>query len=373
MDAIEAGDFYSSTGVFLKGYSVENNVIKVDVDEKATLDELQAGRGYPRHDLKNVSPGFNIEFIGNNGKILKTENSLKAHYKIQPDDQYVRVRISYNIDHQGHFDTYYAWTQPVMVSTSSQPYFFIHITDPQLGMMENNAGFAQESAIIANTVSAINRLNPAFVVVTGDLVHQEGSMEQIGELKRLFAQVKKSIPVYFVPGNHDVGLTVPDELLTLFRSNFNDDRFSVLYNNTRLIGINSQLIWTKHDTLENEQYQWLENELKKSSKNNHRFIFAHHPLFLQTIDEEDVYQNIPADIRGKYIDLFDKYNVQHMFVGHLHRNHTVYAGNLTIIATNAVCVSHSSDPPGLRVVKVYPDRIVHDYYSLETLPAKIEN
>ena len=114
MNAINSGDFYSSTGVFLKDYRIENKVIKVDVDEKATLDELKAGRGYYRNDLKDVTQGFTIEFIGYNGKILKSENSVKAKYKIQPNDQYVRVRISYSIDDgNGKFDTYYAWTQPV--------------------------------------------------------------------------------------------------------------------------------------------------------------------------------------------------------------------------------------------------------------------
>jgi hypothetical protein len=113
MNAIKSGDFYLSSGVFLKDYSIENNVIKVVVDEKATLDELAAGRGDPRNDLKAETPGCNIEFIGYNGKILKSENSLKSRYTIQPDDKYIRVRISYNIEHPGHFDTYYAWTQPV--------------------------------------------------------------------------------------------------------------------------------------------------------------------------------------------------------------------------------------------------------------------
>ena len=256
--------------------------------------------------------------------------------------------------------------------TPSEPYFFIHLSDPQLGMMELNAGFSKESEMVANAVSAINRLNPAFIVITGDLVHQEGNMEQINELKRLFDQVKKTIPVYFVPGNHDVGMTVPDELLALYRANFGDDRFSVLYKKTRLTGFNSQIIWAKRDTLENEQYQWLENELKKSTENDHRFIFAHHPLFLESVDEKDAYQSIPVKHRSKYIDLFGKYNVEYMFVGHLHRNHIVRAGSLTIIATNAVCVSRSSEPPGLRIVKVYPDLVVHNYYSLETLPSKID-
>jgi len=254
--------------------------------------------------------------------------------------------------------------------TLSEPYFFIHLSDPQLGFIENNAGFAQETEMVTHAVSSINRLNPAFVVVTGDLVHQEGNMEQINELKRLFAQVKKSIPVYFVPGNHDVGKT--KELLALYRANFGDDRFSVLHKNTRLTGFNSQLIWAKHDTLEMEQYQWLENELKQSAGNTHRFVFAHHPLFVERADEEDRYQNLPVDRRGKYIDLFDKYNVQYMFVGHLHKNNISRTENLTIVATNGLCVSHSHEPPGLRIVKVYPDRVVHDYYPVEMLPAKID-
>ncbi len=254
----------------------------------------------------------------------------------------------------------------------SKPYFFVHLTDPQLGMMEGNAGFSQETKIVANTISAINRLNPAFVVITGDLVHKGGDVEQIKEIKRLLSQIKKSIPVYYIPGNHDVGQTASDELLTLYQSNFGNDHFSVLYKNTRLIGFNSQVIWAKRDTLENKQYQWLENELKKSKKNDYCFVFAHHPLFLQTVDEKDTYQNIPIDRRSKYIDLFEKYNVHYMFVGHLHKNNITQTGNLTIIATNALCVSHSSEPSGLRIVKVYPDHVAHDYYSLEMLPMKID-
>jgi len=112
-NGIQSGNFYASTGVFLKDYNTEKNIIRVVVDEKATQNELKAGRGYPRKDLKGVSPGFTIDFVGYNGKILKSVSALKANYKIQPNDYYVRVRISYNIDQGGSFDTYYAWTQPV--------------------------------------------------------------------------------------------------------------------------------------------------------------------------------------------------------------------------------------------------------------------
>ena len=256
--------------------------------------------------------------------------------------------------------------------SQSEPYFFIHLTDPQFGMMENNTSFSRETEIVTNAVSAINRLNPAFVVITGDLVNEGGNMEQINEYKRLFARIKKSIPVYYVPGNHDVGQAVSEDLVALYRANFGDDRFSAMYKKTGLIGFNSQLIWAKRDALETEQYQWLENELKKMAGNEHCFVFAHHPLFLENPGEEDAYQNLPVDRRGRYIDLFNKYNVQYMFAGHLHKNNTSRTGNLTIVATNALCVSHSPEPAGLRIVKVYPDRVVHNYYSLDMLPEKVD-
>jgi hypothetical protein len=113
MNAIKLGDFYASTGVFLKDYRIKNNVISVVVDEKATLDEIKTGRGYPRNDLKDLPPGCFITFIGYNGKILKSVNALQAKYTMNPADKYIRVRVSYNIERQDNLDVYYAWTQPV--------------------------------------------------------------------------------------------------------------------------------------------------------------------------------------------------------------------------------------------------------------------
>jgi len=113
MQAISLGDFYSSTGVFLKKYNVKNNAIHVVIDKKTTLDELQKGRGYPRKDFQDVSPGFTIALVGYNGNVIKSGSADKAKYAIQPHDRYVRVRISYRVDHGGHTETYYAWTQPI--------------------------------------------------------------------------------------------------------------------------------------------------------------------------------------------------------------------------------------------------------------------
>src|SRR3954469_17274972 len=88
---------------------------------------------------------------------------------------------------------------------ADEPFFFIQISDPQMGMFANNADFVQDAANFEFVVATINRLKPAFVVVTGDLVNKWGDAAQIAEYKRISGKIDRAIPVYNVAGNHDVG------------------------------------------------------------------------------------------------------------------------------------------------------------------------
>src|SRR5205085_3166055 len=86
----------------------------------------------------------------------------------------------------------------------AEPFFFIQLSDPQFGMFSNNKDFAQETANFEFAVATINRLKPAFVVITGDLVNKAGDSEQIAEFHRIAAKIDQKIRVYNMPGNHDL-------------------------------------------------------------------------------------------------------------------------------------------------------------------------
>ena len=89
--------------------------------------------------------------------------------------------------------------------SAQTPFYFIQLTDPQFGMIDKNASFDKETALMEKAVKQINKLNPGFVVVTGDLVNDGNNADQIKEFKRILATLRKDIPVYLTPGNHDVG------------------------------------------------------------------------------------------------------------------------------------------------------------------------
>jgi predicted MPP superfamily phosphohydrolase len=106
-----------------------------------------------------------------------------------------------------------AWltSQSLAPVRAAEPFFFIQLSDPQLGMFTDNTNFVQETANYEFAVATVNRLKPAFVVVTGDLVNRPGDRDQIAEYLRITAKVDRAIPVHNVAGNHDVGnVPTPD-------------------------------------------------------------------------------------------------------------------------------------------------------------------
>jgi 3',5'-cyclic AMP phosphodiesterase CpdA len=92
---------------------------------------------------------------------------------------------------------------------AAKPYFFIQLTDPQFGMADKNKSFTRETEWYEKAVREINRLKPEFVVITGDLVNDQKNASQIAEFKRITALISKKIPVWYTPGNHDIG-NLPD-------------------------------------------------------------------------------------------------------------------------------------------------------------------
>ena len=87
-------------------------------------------------------------------------------------------------------------------------------------------GFAQETALYEKAVAAANRLNPAFVVIFGDMLEDPNAPDQLAELRRITGMLHRHIPVHWVPGNWDVGTTPNSHTLEGYRERFGADYYS---------------------------------------------------------------------------------------------------------------------------------------------------
>jgi 3',5'-cyclic AMP phosphodiesterase CpdA len=251
------------------------------------------------------------------------------------------------------------------------PFFFIQVTDPQFGFFESNKGFSKETELYQKAVSRINRLQPDFIVITGDLVNNKDDKSQIAEFKRITSMISPAIPVWFSPGNHDIGQIPAQKDIDTFVTEYGHDRFSFRLKDCLFIGLNSCLIKSNVPILEQLQFEWLSKELTRSAGLEHIIVFTHYPFFINAYDEPETYSNIPVDIRNRYLDLFKKYNVDAVFAGHLHNNASAKYGEMEMVTTSSVGRPLAKAPSGLRIVIVYPDRIESSYYTLDEIPEKI--
>jgi serine/threonine-protein phosphatase CPPED1 len=252
------------------------------------------------------------------------------------------------------------------------PWFFIQITDTQLGMFENNVGFEKETVLYEKAVAKINILNPDFLVVTGDFVQDSNSASQIIEFRRITAKINPKIPVYYTPGNHDLGQNPDVTSIRKYKKNYGHDRFSFEHKGSSFIGFNSSLIKARLAKPEQKQFNWLTQKLKKSQEALQIILFCHYPFFNKTVDEPTAYSNIDLGLREKYLGLFKYNKVNAIFSGHYHNNSLSTYGNLQLVTTSALGKPLGKAPSGMRIVKIYGDRIEHEYYGLEELPDTVK-
>jgi serine/threonine-protein phosphatase CPPED1 len=254
---------------------------------------------------------------------------------------------------------------------SFQPFFFIQVTDPQFGMTEADKGFSTETKLYTKAVELINKLKPSFVVITGDLVNNRKIPSQIAEFKRITGMISKEIPVWYSPGNHDVGQLPTKASIDSFIIDYGHDRFSFLYRNNLFIGLNSSIIKHNLAGLEEQQLEWLKKKFEENKNALHKIVFCHYPFFISDPDEAEVYSNIEPGSRKQYLELFKEEGVDVIYAGHLHKNTTAKYGTVEMTATSSAGMPHSEAPSGFRVVIVRPAGIESIYYGLDEVPEHI--
>ena len=133
LDAIDRGDFYSTTGVTLNDISFDSNEITVDIKPEegvtytteyiGTLSVFDAsstptldGEG---NEIANTTRTYSEEI----GQVLAVSNDLRSSYTYTGNELYVRVRITSSADQVDRITgevigTQIAWVQPVIPGTA---------------------------------------------------------------------------------------------------------------------------------------------------------------------------------------------------------------------------------------------------------------
>ena len=270
---------------------------------------------------------------------------------------------------------------------------FVQMADPQFGMYSSISklsaadkaerrqrginieytgpileGFAKETSLFTEAIETANKINPDFVVICGDMVHNSDSDEQFQELIRISRLLNEDIKLYWVAGNHDVGDKPTRAGLAQYKEQFGEYNYSFQEENCYFIVLNSSICYDPGSVPDEWDIliSFLEKELQiaASAQQSHKIIFMHHPLFLNDPNEGDNYFVIPSARRAKIIDLITEYDVSAVFTGHLHRNNYKKIGNTELVSTGPVGFPLGEDPSGIRHVRVDDNSLTHEYLGL---------
>ena len=270
---------------------------------------------------------------------------------------------------------------------------FVQMADPQFGMYSSISklsdadkaerrqrginieytgpileGFAKETSLFTEAIETANKINPDFVVICGDMVHNSDSEEQFQELIRISRLLNEDIKLYWVAGNHDVGDKPTRAGLNKYREQFGEYNYSFQEENCYFIVLNSSICYDPSSVPDewDSLISFLEKELRiaASSQQRHKIIFMHHPLYLTDPNEGDNYFVIPSERRAKIIDLITEYDVSAVFTGHLHKNNYQKLGGTELVSTGPVGFPIGNDPSGIRHVQLTEHSLTHKYSTL---------
>lgn len=217
------------------------------------------------------------------------------------------------------------------------------------------------------TIAAVNTAGVDFVMITGDLT-DEGRADQTAEFRRLIRQFHA--PVFYVPGNHDLGgKIVPGKKSDKKRdvNSFRVARYEMEMgpsffvreqSGVRVVGINGSLL---NSGLGREKKMWslLEKEMFKPNTNL-TVALVHYPPFLKTVDEPGgEYWNVEPYPRARLLALLKQGGVRAVLSGHLHRPVVNRRDGVLFITTHPVAF-------GL------PEKTQPEGWTLLTVPARGE-
>lgn len=246
---------------------------------------------------------------------------------------------------------------------------FIHITDLHIGDPRGFLESIKETIgykSVKRCIKEINLLNPDFVVISGDLVFGQLYFKEYSrEYEKCYEMIQMfDVPTYLLPGNHDGYRRIGEDGLKFWEEYFGDLYYSFDYGNFHFQAINSYdwpeiyrwsigpLALTWGGYIQDDQLEWVENDLKNNTDSNLTFMLMHHNPIWDT--SKDTLINKGYENREELLDLIESYNVDMVLAGHVHYDDVTIKNDTVFLTTTTPesKIGYSDGYWGYRLIKI---------------------
>ncbi len=234
------------------------------------------------------------------------------------------------------------------------------LSDPHVNRDTNgmNATFKPH---FEKTIADVNAANVNLVLIAGDLT-QSGKPEEMDDFKAHLKKIKA--PVYYVPGNHDVGHkfnsgknegTVTAERVEAYEKKLGPSFFVKKKSGIRIIGLNSSILGSG---FESEEKMWNLFQKEMSKRPVPTIVFQHYPLFTKNVSEAGgVYFNVEPEPRHRLLNQLKQGGVKIFLSGHLHHEQKYEQDGILLFSTAPISfgLPKGKQPEGWTLVTIFKD------------------
>lgn len=212
--------------------------------------------------------------------------------------------------------------------------------------------------IYGRVVAEVEALKPEFCITVGDQI--EGYTDDTARLRAEWAEYDSivaplSCPLYLVPGNHDITM---DAMLPAWQNRAGEPYYSFDRSGLHVVVLDNSR-WESGPGLPAEQLEWLDKDLARSRKAEHRIVFMHKPFWYELAAHGK-----PDTLHA----LFRHYGVEAVFTGHYHQ---YFSGKLDGITYTVVGSSGGGTQPGPTGIEYLYIWVTVDDQGVHPVPVKL--
>lgn len=228
--------------------------------------------------------------------------------------------------------------------------------------------YCEAIGILVDFLNGAKKEGAQFILLPGDVTNS-GTQSQHEYMASVLAEFENEsgIPVYIVPGNHDLARSTPAEFKAYYKQFGYDEAITVddetasyvvdLPGNYRLIAVDSNNPGSDGDGLNERTLNWIKEQAEKA-KADGKVIFEmeHHAIldpipFAETIMKDFIVRG-HKDIAEK----FTQWGIQYVFTGHEHGNNiTSFKGTNGNMLYDILTTALTSYPLEYRFITVDKD------------------
>ncbi|OQB21124.1 MAG: cyclic 3',5'-adenosine monophosphate phosphodiesterase [candidate division BRC1 bacterium ADurb.Bin183] len=234
-------------------------------------------------------------------------------------------------------------TLPNKSKNVEKEFSFAWLSDTHIVTIDKGAEFGDRTDRLEKVMEKINGRNEIdFIVVSGDLIENVANVEQFEVFDKTMRTNK---PVYFIPGNHDIGNTSDMKNIKLWlnrgygKGNPAKEYYGFTHKGAAFFVLNTFAYQSKEEEVlkrSEEQLQEMDKFFADNSFAKCKIVCGHAPLFILTSDEPDEYFNIKKEYREKIIEIMKKHNARYYLCGHRHGEHKVEESWITLYTQGAL-------------------------------------